>query len=307
MKNKISLLSVFLLFFAPKLFAFGCEEVGSFNVEAEWLYFRPSVDTQLFSTNGTFGAIGSTNKSLGIVPPYHSGWRLGAGYMFCDCQDRLAIRWSQLNTQDAKHFFKKEFQSLDIGVSPALFAKDTFQFNYYAFEAIYAHSLKKGRCYFAELIAGIQYAWLGIDEKVDFISTVGPNQIKQAGHFWGIGPEFGLDFGINLYRSLTFIGSGTGSLLASRVHEKVHIINAGPSIINNTTTPIWRIVPTFDFRAGLRYDHPLSCMNFFIEAGYEFISYVRGLRLMNVTINTGSFQYSNGDMHGPYIAFGTTF
>ena len=110
-----------------------------------------------------------------------------------------------------------------------------------------------------------------------------------------------MDFGLNLCNCLKIVGSGTGSLLASRVHDRLQTFT-GSATFDFLTTPIWSLIPTFDFRAGLRYDQAFCSLDLFVEAGYEFITYIKALRLLNVQTNNGTFQFSNADMHGPFVA-----
>ena len=120
MKKKTLLLYLFLFFFTPNFFAVSAS-AAAITVEAEWLYFRPSIDTHLIGATTTSGTL-TQYKFLQIVPSYHSGWRVGAGYEFCGGENRLAVRWSQLNAKDRQTFsgliFTQEF-------SETLPAKDT--------------------------------------------------------------------------------------------------------------------------------------------------------------------------------------
>jgi Legionella pneumophila major outer membrane protein precursor len=304
MKVKSVALTMCLLLAAQRLSAnFPCD-FSNIGAYAEWIYFRPSIDTN-FITETTSGAIVSTNKTVQIVPPYRSGWRVGLNYQ-CNVQESLHFRWSQLNTRETKNFTGTNFNSIAGGVGPSN-VKDTLEFNYYAFEGVYGHTLFGGNCYFAELVAGVQYAWIESKESVSLVPLTGLVTAKQVGHFWGVGPEFGLDFGVDVWSRFSIVGSATASLLVSRVHGKVHGTNPGPTVIDDSITPLWRVVPTWDFRVGLRYDCAFRCLNLYAEAGYEVLSYVRGLRLLNLSVATATFEYSNADMHGPFVAFGLVY
>jgi hypothetical protein len=290
-----------------------CQEIGNVAFEAEWIYFRPSIDTN-FVTQSEGAGLTSVNKTVEVVPPYHSGWRAGIAYQFCDCLDTLFVRWTQLRTRDTRHFIGASFNSLAGGISepPGVSAKDRLEFSYYALEGLIAHRLMQGCGYFLELAAGAQYAWVGVSEHVQ-LSTLpgadipGRQLAKQNGHFWGVGPEIGLNLGIPFCGNFLLVMEGSASLLVSRVHAKAQ--GTTPLFVINqlVSRPIWRIVPSWDLRAGTRYECPFRCFNIYVEAGYEVLSYFRGLRLLNLTSSTTTFDYSNADMHGPYVNAGIIF
>ncbi len=306
-KMKYALLLTLLLGYSQTLHAIGCSEIfGNIAFDVEWIYFRPSIDHNLI-TRTTEGAIAVTNETIQVVPSYHSGWRLGALYQFCDGADRIGVRWTQLHTEKTKNFTGSDFNTPAGGIGGGLInVRDKFEFDYHAFEALYALSLVRGCGYSVDFLAGLEYANAGIKEKIDLISTREAFFIKEAGHFWGVGPELGVHFKVCLYNGFSIVGDGTGALLVSRVHERVKGTNPG-AISTLVVNPFWRVVPTWDFRMGLHYEYAFNCLNLFLEGGYEVISNVRCLKLLNSSVQTLNFDFSNADLHGPYLALGVLF
>ncbi len=289
---------------------FGCDNMGQFSIDAEWLYLRPSIDTNLFVSTD-FSTIVEDQEFLSNVPAYHSGWRVGASYSFCNCVDEISVRWTQLRTTD-RHTANTTDVFLPNGreLIGAAVNKDTLHFSYHAFDALLNHQLYADCGFTVDLIAGGQYAWIHVKEKINSTSATESIVSTQLGRVWGIGPELGLDFNYTLCGCFSFVGRGTGALLVSRCHDSIESTATAltPPLRRVGSTPLWRVAPTWDMRLGLRFDSCCGCGWFYVEGGYEVISYHRALRLDQET-NTGSntLTYSNADMHGPYVAVGCTF
>lgn len=273
-----------------------------FFAEGQWLYFRPSVDTSLVNTTTDIAPITTINKTADVIPSYTSGWRAAMGYQFCD--QALFIRWTQLRTKDTRDFSGNSIAT-SAGSIPGV-GNAIKKFSDYAFEGLY-----KSNCFYInhlriDFLGGIQYAWVGVQDQIFVINPATPTDVltvKQVGHFWGVGPELGLDLAFFFTPRFSFVGRGLASLLVGRFHESLKFTNFLPINAIAIIEPRWRITPALDFRAGLKYER--GC--FFIEGGYEIISYVRGLRLLNLSATTNAFEASNADMQGPYLTLGFSF
>lgn len=162
---------------------------------------------------------------------------------------------------------------------------------------------------------GGQYAWVGIEETLDTLDDAGTAAFaKQVSHFWGIGPEIGLDFGFCFFNCFSFVCRGTGSLLVTRILADYSVINGAAAGGNGTSSDrLWRVVPAWDLRFGISYDIPICqirhLMYLHLEAGYEVLTYSRGLRALDqfTPANTAIFQYSNADMNGFYLNIGIAY
>lgn len=293
---------------------FCCEQFGNIELEAEWIYFRPTKDNYLFGDLTNSGGNLST-RNLSKIPAYHSGWRAGASYHFCDCVNSFTVQWTQLRTQDhgqfTSDFFIIPLRTLDSGTGVT--ALDRINFDYYALECLLRHRIWCECPFNVNVVGGIQYAWIGAKETIAFSGGGSVSiDVKQLNHFWGIGPEVGFDFSYCICNGFSLAGRGFGSILVTRAKQNLNT-RVGSSTFFADSVPEWRIVPAVDLRFGLRYDRCFSCLDFYLEGGYEFISYIRGMPVNNVVYDHVSFDaavssgYNSADMHGPYVALGIIF
>lgn len=309
MKQKSGFLLIcFLLFMPLNLKAYFCDEWGDLAVEGEWLYLRPTKENYLFSSTSGIGPV--FDKPETVIPSYHSGWRVGVNYYLCNCLDHFSVRGTRLKTTDRQTFASNSFiiPFGTISSAAGIVGSDRVHFDYYAIEFLFSHKLCYDCRFNIEVVGGVQYARIGRKETVLFQSTT-PFSLKHQAHFWGVGPELGMDFYYCLYSGFSLSGRGLGSLLASRAKQDFY--RAGATLASQhqiTNQPVWTIVPAIDLRFGLRYDRSWSCLNICLEAGYELISYVHGLPVQDITTTIStSNEYDNANMHGPYIAFGIIF
>jgi hypothetical protein len=282
-----------------------CLQCGRFSLEGEWIYFRPSIDTSILSETRSIGAMLSTNKSVNIIPPFRSGWRIAANYLRYNDLDNFSVRWTDLRVHEKKFHSGGNFLSL-AGGAPLASVQDSLKLSYHALEGIYSYAFLNCCNSNATFLAGFQYAWVSAKQNAILTTPLEIQTVKQNGRFWGIGPEIGLSFGIGLCDGFSIVGSGTSALLVSRLHESITATNIF-TINRLCITPLWRVVPAWDLRAGLRYDQGYCLVSLYLEIGYEVLHYARSLKLLDISSDISSFAYSNFDMHGPYLSFGCDF
>lgn len=171
---------------------FCCEEFGNVELEVEWIYFRPTKDNYLFTQNTNESSTSNVTNSLSAtkVPAYHSGWRAGAKYYFCGCEDALLVRWTQLRTTDKGKFVAQDFVlpsgTFSVGGANFITAADRVKFDYYALECLFDHKIYCNCLFNMNFVGGIQYAWIGVKEHIAFTASgVTPRTINQHTHFWG--------------------------------------------------------------------------------------------------------------------------
>lgn len=309
MKKKLLLFTCLFLLFIPlnlKAFFF-CGERGHLEIEGEWLYLRPTKENYLFSAARGSGPFFYEPET--VIPAYHSGWRAGASYHFCDSVNSFSVRGTRLKTTDHQTFTSRSFRTAYEGFSETdgIEALDHVHFDYYAIEFLLTHQLYCDYRFNIDLSAGVQYARISRKEIVSFQEIFIPFSLKHQAHFWGVGPELGVDFYYCLRSGFSLSGRGFGSLLVSRAKQDYYEEGIFPpfSTVQKTNGPVWKIIPAVDLRFGLRYDHGWSCLNLYVEAGYELISYIRGLPVLDMSPpSTGFNRYDHASMHGPYVALG---
>lgn len=299
-KYSCLLSTVFLLLLSPKLSAFFCcDEWGGLQIEGEWLYFRPTKTDYSVTVVDTSSVADSTIKPATIVPSYQSGWRVKGAYIFCGCDDELIFSWTQLRTHDKRNYFAGLSFSESI-VFTTTQASESFRFSYDAMEALYKHRFYCDCRFLLNFLGGVQYTWIGYKDYISFpLLTAGSFQ-KESAHYWGVGPEFGTDARLALCYGFSLTGRATGALLIGSMRENIKAIIAGSRRSVFMRQPIWRVVPAYDLRGGLRFDGCCTCFNYFVEAGYEAINYLAPFTL--AFANT-----ANAGMHGPYVGAGATF
>lgn len=118
----------------------GFDEAPPFcQIEGEWLYFRPSIDTNLvYDQNGIDF---TREKARSVIPAHHSGWRLGVN-CFCNDLNSLSLRWSELRGSDSQDFSSAALLFPFVNQrATTIFIHDTLEFDYYAFDGLLNHKV----------------------------------------------------------------------------------------------------------------------------------------------------------------------
>jgi hypothetical protein len=316
---------------------------GSFTVGAEWIYFRPSVDSPYFvldpsllTINGTvpIGITVLSGERIANDFNYHSGYRVFGQVDFENCTF-FNGRWTSLNTTATETV--KGSNLLPI-LGPVNFlinliltlADANSNFNYQSFEGVFGQTFFNRNYLQLTAKAGIEYARTQLDNQYRYVILTGVVlpivlpagtsilALRDQAEFWGVGPELGLDFSYMLPCHFSIKGYGTGSLLVSKMESQSSANALDGSglpltlgIYNITSENIWRVVPAVDFRIGLNYGFSLCSCCFDIEVGYEALAYINALpeprAVESLSAGLSADVYSNVTMYGPYIAASVTF
>jgi|GEM_PF-4130972 len=284
-----------------KLHAFnGC---GTFEVEAELIYFRPSVNSVLIQQAPDVNAVVGTNKVLDLH--YTPGWRIGLNWESVNQCGGINFRWTQLRATNQTTYAGSDDLNLDfISATIREPLTERKRFSYHAFEALYNYSISLSNYFNIDILAGLQYAWLTKSERYTGATTLA----KQNSRTWGIGPEIGFDAYWGVCGSLALVGRGTCALLTSR-HHGGYILNVTGALVNpvgaGNTDALWSVVPTFDLRFGVNYARTFNCLNIYIEAGYEALTYHQAI--IGAQGDVFVQDAVDATMQGPYFAAGISF
>lgn len=301
------LITIFLFLFLSLLISLeklqASDGYVEYAVEAEWIFFRPSVNSILVQQSlagpPLTAGISSTNKVSAF--DFASGWRAGFNWESCNQCSGINFRWTQLHTDNHATYLGSDATPLDFagGIAITEPLTERKRFSYHALEGLYYHNVCHCNCFNLEILAGAQYAWLVKRDRYTGATTL----YKQNSHTWGVGPEAGLDLKWNVWGPFALVGRGTCALLASRQHASSIINISGISSFpagGAATDPLWSVIPTFDLRFGISYMATFCYFNFYVEAGYEALIYNNAL----VGANQGTFAQDAADatMQGPYIS-----
>lgn len=316
---------------------------GQIALRGEWIYFKPLLDTNYFVIKADTGFTAPTNGSrIANNLQFSSGFRAEGIYAFCDSCSDIRFRWTHLNTSHTKSlsatftdsilFFSTE-GAATLGIPAITIGSigSEIKFNYNSADLLFTHLLYK--CCPIEFFAqvGLQYAKFKVNKTISehvFIPEIAQTEafdfIKNDAHFWGIGPEVGLNFQYAFLnclncipaclRSICFIADVAGALLVSNSHvnwSSTLIENGSPTSSDVKDRNLTRIVPTFDIRLALNYQQWFRCFGLNVEAGYEFLTYLRPISTLRFDnpnfVGYSTNQFSDVGMHGPFVSISVLF
>lgn len=333
----------FLLCFFFSLFGNVHPQPGQIAIRGEWIYFKPLLDTNYFVIKGESGFSDPTHGSrINNNLQYSSGYRVEGIYGFCNSCSDIRFRWTQLNTSHTKSYsatftdetlFYPTEGAARLGIPAiAIGSVDSkIKFRYKAADLLFTHRLY--RCCPIEFFAqvGLEYAQFKVNKTINehvFIPEIAPAQteafdfIKNNAYFSGVGPVVGFNFQYAFsnccipacLQSLCFVTDVIGGLLVSDSHVNFSsnlIENEVPTSSDVKDKNLTRIVPMFDIRLALNYQHWFRCFGLNIEAGYEFLTYLRPISILRFDnpdfVGYSTNQFSDIGMYGPFLALSVIF
>lgn len=296
------------------------------RVTGEYLYYMPTVDDTSYVIKSPVSTTFPNGKRHNNDFDFHSGWRVGVGHTFCDCNGELALAYTQLEYNQSNHI-TDDFLWATVGRADFANAFENFSgtasskldLRYQRIDALYSQPVFNDcNCGFNFAVQfGIEAAQLRLKERNTYVS--GQGSVATVGLFEqyskadGIGPQIGFAFDYELYRGcgalpgvLTFNVVSSGSLLAAetRVHSFESLNEIIDLDVKNSKT--WRVIPAIHARVGLNYDLQIACTDASIGFGYDFSSYLRGLTRVgypdDVADSLSYNNYYNFDVQGLYVS-----
>ncbi len=319
-----------------------CQEQPTVVVRGEYLLFQTTWDQPHYVVSATDSFVNGEHYPLGTRhvnnPPFKSGFRVEALYQMCDRPNDIDLRFTWLQSShtnklagaalwDTKGFPGDGAQaSEDTPYSGA--AEDSVNFHYYGGDLTF-NRISPGCCgeNFTFLV-GLHFAYVKFKENFasvgsfsetsddDVTVTHISNQLQNKSRFWGIGPQFGIDYKYDIWSmgngNLTFVANARAALLASSTQASfndttiVTPARAVPVNVSLRNETYWRVTPAFDARLGFSSNFDCFCLTGNIEFGYEFIYYsncIDNIVGYDVAYAGDSMDvYSNLNSQGPYVA-----
>lgn len=293
---------------------------GSWGLDIEYLYMKPTVDDTYFvikQPSDTNNPIGSRiNNDF----DFHSGFRVGVAYGFCECGE-LQAYYTRLSAKQTKTVTG---ENLYITRGSSHFAE-----NFELFEGSATSDLRllyeRVDANYDQLVYdccgldiymnfGLEYAFLRFQEAYIYSGGGSINFGTEHSRTWGVGPQLGFEFDYKLCEfsntmpgilSLNFLSSG--SLLVGEGKSTTINIADEEIFVDVTDRSTTRIIPALHSRVALKYSTCFSnCFGASFEIGYEFNSYLRGMSRINFessdALGLSTTNYYNFDVQGLFIS-----
>lgn len=313
-----------------------------FTLCGELLYLKPSIEQGSFVITSSENAVEDEFFPSGHRHfndwNYKPGYRIEGFVEVCCKPNSLGLRFTYFNgghSDAISGLFL--FDTIGFPGSGAIIPEDTAyagtahlqdHFRYYAVDATFSR-LSLESCFDnLFLIMGLHYA--NIRHSRNFNSAgVAPegegtepvaNFLSSHSKFWGIGPELGIDYALDVsnliccYGFFAFTLNARAAILCSNTHADYHFSSlrtAETQGVNLDNDHVWRVTPMVDVRLGGRYQLFCLCTNWCIEAGYEWIWYndsvdhITGLDVAFAGISLDV--YDNLNLQGPYLRICAAF
>lgn len=313
----------------------GCCNNGEWRLIGEYLYMTTSVGDSYYVVEAPESSDFPIGKRQSQCCDFHSGYRVGAGYSFCECARDVFVTYTSFDFNKNKRS-SGEFLWGTIGSSTFLESFSNYsgiaayhqKVKYQRIDAIFSQGIFDCCGLNVKVGVGLEAVNLKLNERVRYEKTGTTGVAHRHSKTDGIGPEIGFAFNYALCNLPCFCYNGhlslnvmtAGSLLAAESKAKsgdsIGSAAASSSSSEGFGTGIrdkrcCRIIPAFHTRAGLNYEVCFECLDASVEVGYEFNSYIRA-RSRNHFAGTGgtalSFNtYDDFDLQGLYVALNLKF
>lgn len=331
-----------LLFLMTAGYATIAPPPGHFALEAELLYLRPNIDQSYYVISSILNTQGGefypNGKRYNLDPSYHPGFRLDLGYGFCNgvsCMDLLFTYFNGTDSDSTSGPFL--FDVIGFPGDGTQIPEDTsyegtarlkHKYQYYAGDLIYSRLMFNCCPEGLSFLLGLHGAYIKVNEKFNssgfFINDDNPelffNDLERFSRYWGIGPEFGVDFSYIFppfcqcpAGLFSIEATARGGLLCTNTIADITDFTSrtAPAESHLSNKPIWRVNPFVDTRIGLNYDCCLCCLKTQFSLGYEFIWYSKAVdQVISYDVafagDTVDF-YNDFSLHGPYFSVACAF
>lgn len=313
--------------FTGSVYAHDIPAPGQFEVFGEFIYFMPTFDDNVFVIESPAPTTFPNGKRRNNDFKFYPGFRVGAAYAFCEGNRGLELFYTHLEAKHNKTIdgnflwatqgtpdFVSVFENYAGSASSSL--KATYQ----NVEAKFSQQTLRYCGVTVAVQAGLEYANLQHRENYEYINLTVPNvgTIQRKSDVWGVGPQLGTSISYELFRSdcgcpsaLSLFASASASLLGGQAKITDSDILAGVSLLDITEDSTWLVIPAFHAKMGINYDISFSGLDTYIEVGYEFNTYLRGLsraRFVDDVADGLSFNHrSNFDLQGLYATLALRF
>lgn len=305
------------------------EENQCFSFSGEWLYMMPSFDQSEYVWVGDSspGGAAASSARLGELQRYYSAFRLDGRYLLPNACNELIVRYTNFRANPSlKYDFVRAspiFGMMDLArdANAAYTVTYNRDYSYYSINGLYGFHIPQICCLESILSCGVKFAHLHVNESTLFLAgggMAGYGTVNNDMRAWALGPVLCFDAAYPLFlRCLAFTGRAQAGVLTCRTSTILAANNNGSIFSSTKNEPkFWHVIPTVDFRLGLKLDRvwDFGCLRFRtdLEGGYEMI---REGRIINriQTVNAGddsgySFnEWSDFTLNGPFVRFGLAY
>ena len=309
------------------------------TVRSELLYFQPTMDQSYYvisSTNnffsGNFFPDGTRHNN---TAPYKPGYRVEALYDLCNGVNEFDFRFTSFTGGHTSSVAGPVlFDTIGYPGDGAQSPEDTFNngfsktkgsFKYYAGDATFNRLFLDCFPENFTFLFGLHYAYIQFKQNfssggffLDHEALLANSQhLTSESHFWGVGPQFGLDYRYNFEwcdaEVVSVFGNCRAALLCSNTKSNFHYdtLRTGSVGVNIRNEPLIRITPTIDARLGLSYNFCCLSYEANIELGYELVWYSNSIDSivgLDVAFPGNTIDaFSSLNLQGPFLALSLRF
>lgn len=286
------------------------------RVTGEYLYLLPTVDDTGFVIDSPVTTTYPNGKRKDNDANFHSGYRVGAGYTFCGCNNELLASYTHLQFDQSKKV-SGDFLWATVGRPDltSLFedyagtASSKLDFLYQRLDGLYSHQLYDNCGLNFAFLFGLEAVELRLKERYTYESATFLGTVHQKSRVEAIGPQIGFAANYQLYKhcgcmpgTLSLNVLSSASLLAADNKVKVNNTLDGETLLDVSNSKSWRVIPALHASVGISYDMPISCYEASIGVSYEFSSYLRGrtgiIFADDVADSLSYNNYNNFDIQG---------
>ena len=301
---------------------------GNFRVSGEALYMLSSMDEPFyaFSSSSSSNARG---KRAANDQGWHFGYRIEAGYGFCDCLHDITLRWTRFpnfsesdTTQGSPYIISILNAADDSNFGETGEATIRDEYSPFLVDLLFTRKVIDCFPFALSVQGGFQYGYLSFKEEVTYPSSSNRTLfIESRSRMKGVGPEFGLDVNYGFWSCFEFRGRVNSSWLVGEITKHYQDINSVTGIRTKVDNDrYWRLFPTTDVRVGFAYSRPVlnlssfGCcryLNIDLEIGYELIAFHKAIdRLLFMDDASEGQSFAEEltlTMNGPYLHAGIRF
>ena len=279
-----------------------------------------------FSSSDYFSILG---KRVANDQSWHYGYRIEAGYTFCDCLNDITLRWtrfpnfSERDTVQGSPYIISILNAADdsnFGQTGEATIRD--EYGSYLLDLLFSRKVINCRPFMLSLQGGFQYGYLSFKEEITYPTSSSRTLfIESRSRMKGVGPEFGVEVSYGFWSCFDFRGRVNSSWLVGELTKHIQDINSGTGIRTKVDNDrYWRLFPTTDVRFGLGFSGSGinlrnlgcgRCLKIDLEIGYELIAFHKAMEriLFMDDVNEGSSfnEELTFTLNGPYIHAGIQF
>lgn len=315
------------------------EKEPPLTLSATAFYLKPNIDDShyvLSSFDNTFsGSLFPKGKHHQNPTSFTPGFNVECLYELCSNSSFLDLRFTYLNACSKASvagdflYDTNGFPGFGAQASPIYsgVARSKNSYNFYAGDLTYQHTFSSVFPDQLTFIVGLHSAYIEFREHTISSGTFLNNDVRMPlqndlqrnSRFYGIGPQFGINYEYLLPNPCQLKGQWTlhaearGALLCGFTKSDLRYVTlrTGPGGIGFFNGDVWRVVPSASSELGVKYVLDCASTSAMVELGYEFMWYsdcVNKITGLDVAFTGDVINVFNSfSLHGPYLRIGIAF